>query len=170
MGARKIIIVNRGPERLARILRDFGDERVVGILWTSDVVAQVMTACRPFNEPHFVMVNASAESAYRLAVSLMGRGTVLDVHAGVKGAEGKPKILHELDLNGDIHYKLQCFQATHGSSMRSNELARDLIAGGRMPLLDRMTNSSERFPANRLGDALKRASDRDSLKVIVDWE
>jgi threonine dehydrogenase-like Zn-dependent dehydrogenase len=170
MGARRIILVNRGRERLERVLRDFGGPDVAGIPWEDDVVQRVLAACAPFAAPHFVMVNASAEPAYRLAAALMGYGTVLDAHAGVKGAGGKPAIMHEIDLNRDIHYKLQCFQATHGSSMRGIELARGLIAEGRMPLLGRMTEASERFPHERLGDALRRASDRDSLKVIVEWD
>jgi L-iditol 2-dehydrogenase len=169
MGARKIILVNRGPERLARALECFGDERVVGLPWTPDVAARVRRECAPFNEPHFVMVCASAESAYRLAVELMGYGTVLDAHAGVKGAGGKPRIAHELDLNNDVHYKLQCYQATHGSTMRGIGLAHALINGGRLPLLGRMTDGTERFPHTEIGKAIARAADRDSLKVIVDW-
>jgi L-iditol 2-dehydrogenase len=169
MGARRIIVVNRGVERLQRVLRDFGDERVVGIQWGDDVVERVLAECRPFNEPHFVMVNASAEAAYRLATELMGYGTVLDAHAGVKGAAGKPRIAHEVDLNNDVHYKLQCFQATHGSSMRGINLARSFIGEGRLPRLDRMTDASERFPHTRILEAIRRAADGDSLKVIIDW-
>lgn len=170
MGARKVILVNRGRERLERALRDFGDSRTVGVPWDADVVERVRAECAPFNEPHFVMVNASAEPAYRLATALMGYGTVLDAHAGVKGAGGKPRIAHEVDLNADIHYRLQCFQATHGSSMRGIELARSFIAGGRLPRLGLMTGPSERFPHGRLLDAIRRASDPDSLKVIVEWD
>ncbi len=169
LGARKVILVNRGQERLGRVLEDFGNEKVVGLRWEGDIVGRVLAECRPFNEPHFIMVNASAEPAYRLATSLMGSGTVLDAHAGVKGAQGKPRIAHEIDLNRDIHYRLQCYQATHGSSMRGIALAAAMIAGGRLPLLGRMTGLSERFTHQRLGDALRRAGDRDSLKVIVDW-
>ena len=173
MGARKVIVVNRGAARLERVMRDFGGAeagRVVGLPWTEDIVAQVRAECRPFNEPHFVMVNASAEAAYRLAAELMGAGTVLDAHAGVKGAGGKPKILHEIDLNRDIHYRLQCYQTTHGSSMRGIRLARDMIQSGALPLLDRMTDRSERFPHGEIGAAIARASGPDSLKVIIDWE
>ncbi|GAB1483963.1 hypothetical protein MASR2M78_27800 [Treponema sp.] len=87
MGARKVILINRGAERLARVLKDFGNEKVVGLPWTPDVKERVLAECAPFNEPHFIMVNASAEAAYRLAVDLMGYGTVMDAHAGVKGAK-----------------------------------------------------------------------------------
>ncbi len=170
MGARKVIMVNRGVERLQRVVRDFGNERVVGLPWTDDVREKVLKECAPFNEPHFVMVNASAEAAYRLAVSLMGYGTVLDAHAGVKGAAGKPRIAHEVDLNNDIHYKLQCYQATHGSSMLGIGLARKLINEGKLPLLSRMTNESERFPHTRILDAINRASQGDSLKIIINWD
>ena len=170
MGARKIILVNRGPERLVRVLRDFGGANVVGLRWDENVVANVRQECRPFNEPHFVMINASAEAAYQLGPQLMGYGTVLDAHAGVKGATGKPKIFHQIDLNNDIHYRLQCYQATHGSGLRSIRLAQQLIATGKLPRLDRMTNATERFPANQLRQAITRAADTDSLKVIVDWE
>ena len=170
MGARKIILVNRGAARLSRVLRDFADPRVVGLQWTDDVRERVLAECRPFNEPHFVMVNASAEAAYRLAVSLLGYGTVLDAHAGVKGASGKPRIAQEVDLNNDIHYKLQCYQATHGSSMRGIGLAHSFIQERRLPLLSCMTDSTERFPHTRIADAIRRASDPDSLKVIIDWE
>ncbi|MEO8409220.1 MAG: alcohol dehydrogenase catalytic domain-containing protein [Propionivibrio sp.] len=169
MGARKVIMVNRGPERLQRVLRDFADARLTGLLWTDDVRERILAACRPFNEPHFVMINASSESAYRLATTLMGYGTVLDAHAGVKGAAGKPAIVHGIDLNNDIHYKLQCYQATHGSSRRGIELAREMINGRQLPLLDRMTNASERFAHDQILPAIKRAADADSLKVIVDW-
>ena len=47
----------------------------------------VMRECQPFNEPHFVMINAPCREAYELAPKLMGYGTVLDGHAGVKGGQ-----------------------------------------------------------------------------------
>jgi len=169
MGARKVILVNRGKERLERVLRDFGDERVVGLPWDDDVVENVLAECKPFNEPHFVMVNAPAAPAYDLAPKLMGYGTVLDGHAGVKGAAGKPRIPLEIDLNNDIHYRLQCYHATHGSSMRGIKLAAKFISEGRLPKLDLMTNDSERFRFTDIDKAISRAADSDSLKVIMDW-
>jgi threonine dehydrogenase-like Zn-dependent dehydrogenase len=169
MGARKVIVVNRGARRLERMLLSFGDDKVVGILWADDARDRILAACRPFNEPHFVMVCASAEPAYRLAASLMGYGTVFDAHAGVKGANGKPRIVHEVDLNGDIHYKLQCYHATHGSTMRGIKLASSLIEENKLPLLGRMTDNTERYPHTNIKGAIDRASDPDSLKVIIDW-
>lgn len=170
MGARKIILVNRGQERLERVLRDFGDERTVGIRWDDDAVTNILAECKPFNEPHFVMMNAPAEPGYRLAVQLMGYGTVMDGHAGVKGAGGKPRIAHEVDLNNDIHYKLQVYQATHGSNWHGIGLARDLLTRGGLPKIDLMTDDSERFPHSQLHAAIQRAADKDSLKVIINWE
>jgi len=170
MNARKVILVNRGEARLQRVLKDFNDPRVVGFKWTDDVHTKVMEACKPFNEPHFIMITASAEQAYRLGISLMGYGTVLDAHAGVKGASGKPKIMHEIDLNQDIHYKLQCYQATHGSSQRGVQMAGQLIDDDKLPLLGRMTYDSERFGHTQIKEAITRAADKDSLKVIIDWE
>jgi len=170
MGARKIILINRGKERLERVMRDFGDERTVGVVWDDDVVGNTLRECQPFNEPHFVMVNAPAEPGYRLATQLMGYGTVLDGHAGVKGAAGKPKIMHEVDLNNDIHYKLQVYQATHGSNWHGIGLARDMLVGGGMDKLDLMTNDSERFHHTEIIEAIHRAEDKDSLKVIINWE
>lgn len=170
MGARKIIVVNRGAARLERVLRDFGDERVVGVRWDADVVPNVFRACRPFNEPHFVMMNAPAREGYELAVKLMGYGTVLDAHAGVKGAGGKPRIAHEVDLNNEVHYKLQCYQATHGSSMHGIRLARQLLSDGKLPKLGLMTDATERFPPGEIEAALRRAADPDSLKVIINWD
>jgi len=170
MGARKIIMINRGAERLERVIRDFGDEGTVGLRWDEDVVEKVFAACKPFNEPHFVMVNAPVLPAYELAVKLVGYGTVLDGHAGVKGAGGKPRIAHEIDLNNDIHYKLQCYQATHGSGMHGIGLAHRFLSEGGLPLIDRMTNASERFPHTQLREAIERAADPDSLKVIVEWD
>jgi len=170
MDARKIILVNRGQERLERVLRDFGDERVVGLRWDENVVSAVLHECKPFNEPHFVMINAPCREAYELAPKLMGYGTVLDGHAGVKGAGGKPRIAHEIDLNNDIHYRLQCYQATHGSSMHGIRLAHQFLSEGRLPKIGLMTNPTERFPHTQLKQAIARAADSDSLKVIVDWE
>lgn len=170
MGARKVILVNRSESRLNRVLKDFADPRVVGFTWTDDIHTKIMEACKPFNEPHFIMISASAEQAYRLGVSLMGYGTVIDAHAGVKGSMGKPKIMHEIDLNRDIHYKLQCYQATHGSSQRSIQMAGNLIDSGKLPLLGNMTYDSERFGHGQIKEAIERASDSDSLKVIIDWE
>lgn len=169
MGARKIIMINRGAERLERVLRDFGDERVVGLRWDDKVVENVYAACRPFNAPHFVMVNAPCREAYELSTKLMGYGTVLDVHAGVKGAGGKPRIAHEIDLNNDIHYKLQCYQATHGSSMHGIGLAHQLLSENKLPNIGKMTNASEKFPHTQIGAAINKASSSDSLKVIIDW-
>ncbi len=170
MGARKIILVNRGAERLERVIDDFGDERVVGIRWDDHVVEKVFAACKPFNEPHFVMMNVPAREGYELSVRLMGYGTVLDAHAGVKGAGGKPRIAHEVDLNNDVHYKLQCYQATHGSSMQGIRLAHELLTGGKLPKLGLMTNASERFGRGQILQAIQRAADRDSLKVIIDFD
>ncbi len=169
MKARKIILVNRGLERLQRVLRDFGDDTVVGVRWDDQVVENVLKECQPFNEPHFVMVNAPCREAYELAPKLMGYGTVLDGHAGVKGAGGKPRIPLEVDLNNDIHYRLQCYQATHGSSMRGIRLAQQFLSEGRLPKIGLMTNASERFRHDQLKQAIARAADSDSLKVIVDW-
>ncbi len=170
MNARKIILVNRGKERLDRVLRDFGDETVVGLRWDEGVVDRVLQECLPFNEPHFVMINVPAQAGYELAPKLLGYGTVLDAHAGVKGADGKPRIAHEVDLNNDIHYRLQCYQATHGSSMRGIRLAHRFLSQGKLPGIGRMTDDSERFGPSRLREAIERAADSDSLKVIVDWE
>jgi len=170
MGARKIILVNRGAERLQRVLRDFGAPNVVGLPWDENVVERVFAECKPFNEPHFVMVNASAAPAYELATKLMGYGTVMDAHAGVKGPTGKPRIAHEVDLNNDIHYKLQCYQATHGSGPHGIDLAARMLAENRLPLLDKMTNASERFPHSQIAQAVQRAADSDSLKVIIEWD
>lgn len=170
IGARKIILVNRGKERLQRVLRDFGDDRVDGILWDDAIVESVFAKCRPFNEPHFVMVNAPVETGYRLATELMGSGTVMDGHAGVKAAGGKPRIAHEVDLNNDIHYKLQVYQATHGSSWHGIGLARDMLVRGGLPGIDRMTNETERFRPDQLLQAIRRADEKDSLKVIIDWD
>lgn len=170
MGARKVILVNRGAERLERVLRDFGNERVVGIRWDEKVVERVFAACKPFNEPHFVMMNAPCREGYELSVKLMGYGTVLDAHAGVKGAGGKPRIAHEVDLNNDIHYKLQCLQATHGSSMHGIGLAHRLLCEGRLPKLGLMTNDTERFRPHQILEAINRAADSDSLKVVINFD
>jgi threonine dehydrogenase-like Zn-dependent dehydrogenase len=170
MGAQKVILANRGIERMQRVLRDFGNEKVVGVEWNEDVVKNVLAQCKPFNEPHFVMMNAPAEAGYRLSTELLGYGTVLDAHAGVKGAKGKPNIAHEVDLNNDIHYKLQCYQATHGSNWHGIGLAREMINGKKLPLLDKMTHSSERFHHSQIREAIARAADKDSLKVIINFE
>jgi threonine dehydrogenase-like Zn-dependent dehydrogenase len=170
MNARKIIVVNRGQERLDRVMRDFADERTVGIKWDDAVVDNVLAACKPFNEPHFVMMNVPHRVGYELAVQLMGYNTVLDAHAGVKGPDGKPAVNHHLDLNNDVHYKLQCYQATHGSSMHGIRLAADMLRDGSLPNLGKMTNESEVFGRHQLKEAIHRAMDADSLKVIVDWD
>ncbi len=170
MNARKVIIINRSRERLERVMKDFADSRVIGFLWTEDVRDRILAECAPFNEPHFVMVNASAEAAYRLAADLIGYATVLDAHAGVKSAVGKPEILHTIDLNKDIHYRLQCYQATHGSTMTGINAARELINNRQLPKLDLMTSDSERFHHSEILQALARAADKDSLKIIIDFE
>ena len=170
MKARKIIVVNRGQERLQRVMRDFGDDSVVGLKWDEKIVEAVLRECKPFNEPHFVMVNAPCPAAYELAPKLMGYGTVLDAHAGVKGAGGKPRLAYELDLNNDVHYRLQCYQATHGSSMHGIRVAHQFLSERRLPKIDLMTNDSERFHHGDILKAIDRAMDPDSLKVIIDWD
>ncbi|MEZ6088669.1 MAG: alcohol dehydrogenase catalytic domain-containing protein [Pirellulaceae bacterium] len=170
MKARKIILINRGRERLERVLSDFGDHRVVGVRWDEHVVENTLAHCKPFNEPHFVMVNAPVKEAYDLAPKLMGYGTVLDGHAGVKGADGKPRIAHEIDLNNDIHYRLQCYQATHGSSMHGIRFAHRFLSEGLLPKIDLMTNETEVFGRDQIHAAISRAADKDSLKVIIDWQ
>ncbi len=170
MGARKIILVNRGHQRLERVMTDFGDERTVGILWDENVVKNVFEACKPFNEPHFIMMNVPHEAGYNLSTKLLGYNTVLDAHAGVKGPTGKPQIMHSVDLNNDIHYKLQCYQATHGSTMHGINLAHEMLVSNKLPLLNKMTREDEYFGKDKLLQAIQRADDRDSLKVIVNWD
>ena len=170
MGARKIIMVNRGMDRLSRVLNDFGDKSVVGITWDEHVVDKVFEQCKPFNEPHFVMMNAPCREGYELSTKLMGYGTVLDAHAGVKGAEGKPRIAQEVDLNNQIHYKLQCYQATHGSTWHGIKLAGDFISQNKLPKLGLMTKPSERFCPDQMLEAIQKASSKDSLKVIINWD
>jgi len=170
MKARKIIIINRGQERLDRVLTDFGDQRTVGIIWSDNVVQKVFKECEPFNEPHFVMMNVPHRAGYELATQLIGYNTVLDAHAGVKGPDGKPNIIHKLDLNNDVHYKLQCYQATHGSSMHGINLAHKMLLEGQLPKLNKMTRQDEYFDKSQILEAIKRADDRDSLKVIINWD
>lgn len=170
MNARKIIIINRGAERLERVMRDFGDERTVGLRWDNDVVENVKEACKPFNEPHFVMMNVPHAAGYELATQLIGYNTVFDAHAGVKGPDGKPPIIHQLDLNNDVHYKLQCYQATHGSTMRGINMAHELISKHQLDKLPLMTNESEKFHHSQLLEAIHKADASDSLKVIVNWD
>ncbi|GAB1483964.1 hypothetical protein MASR2M78_27810 [Treponema sp.] len=45
-----------------------------------------------------------------------------------------------------------------------------MIAEHKLPLLDRMTHEDERFPHTRIKEAIERAADSDSLKVIIDWK
>ncbi|MCM5663078.1 alcohol dehydrogenase catalytic domain-containing protein [Galbibacter mesophilus] len=170
MKARKIILVNRGEERLQRVLDDFGDETTVGLLWDNDIEEKIFKECRPFNEPHFIMMNVPHEAGYELATKLMGYNTVLDAHAGVKGPEGKPAIMRNVDLNNDIHYKLQCYQATHGSSMHGINLAYEMLLNDQLPNLHKMTRPDEIFKQNQIKEAILRGDDKDSLKVIIDWD
>lgn len=170
MNARKIIVINRGAERLDRVMRDFGDEKTIGLRWDENVVENVKEACKPFNEPHFVMMNVPHAAGYELATQLIGYNTVFDAHAGVKGPEGKPPIIHELDLNNDVHYKLQCYQATHGSTMRGINMAHELISEQRLNKLPLMTNETEKFHHRHLKEAIHKADASDSLKVIVNWD
>lgn len=116
------------------------------------------------------MMNVPCREGYELAVKLMGYGTVLDAHAGVKGAGGKPRIAHEVDLNNDVHYKLQCYQATHGSTMRGIKLAHRLLTEGKLPKIGMMTDASERFRPEQMDAALARAAESDSLKVIINFD
>ncbi len=170
MGARKIIVVNRGEQRLNRVIRDFGNDKTIGLRWDEHVVENVFEACKPFNEPHFIMMNVPHQSGYELATKLVGYNTVVDAHAGIKGPDGKPPFMHELDLNNDVHYKLQCYQATHGSSMFGINMAHELISKKQLPLINKMTNDTEKFPHHQIKEAIHRAADSDSLKVIIDWD
>ncbi len=54
--------------------------------------------------------------------------------------------------------------------MHGIRLAHQFLSQGGLPLLDRMTNDTERFPETKLREAVERAADADSLKVIVHWD
>jgi len=45
-----------------------------------------------------------------------------------------------------------------------------MLIGGGMTNLDLMTNDSERFHHTQIIEAIHRAEDKDSLKVIINWE
>ena len=54
--------------------------------------------------------------------------------------------------------------------MHGIRLAHRFLSEGRLPKIDLMTNDSERFPHSRILEAIDRATDPDSLKVIIDWD
>jgi L-iditol 2-dehydrogenase len=83
---------------------------------------------------------------------------------------GKPRIEHTVDMNNDIHYRLQCYQATHGSGMHGIRLAHQMLAGKHLPQIHRMTYDNERFHHSQILKAIYRAADSDSLKIIINWE
>jgi hypothetical protein len=45
-----------------------------------------------------------------------------------------------------------------------------MINGKKLPLLDRMTNSTERFGHSQIKKAIERSADSDTLKVIINWD
>jgi hypothetical protein len=49
-------------------------------------------------------------------------------------------------------------------------MAHELLVGGKLPKLGLMTHASERFGPNQILEAIKRADDKDSLKVIVNFD
>jgi L-iditol 2-dehydrogenase len=53
--------------------------------------------------------------------------------------------------------------------MHGIRLAQQMLAEGRLPKIDLMTNDTERFGPEDLLKAIDRAADSDSLKVIVEW-
>jgi len=67
-------------------------------------------------------------------------------------------------------YALQCYQATHGSGLHGIRLAHKLLSEKRLPLIGRMTYDNERFHHSQIREAIERAADRDSLKVIINWD
>jgi hypothetical protein len=44
------------------------------------------------------------------------------------------------------------------------------LSEARLPRIDLMTDSSERFPHTKIQEAIERAADPDSLKVIIEWD
>ena len=58
----------------------------------------------------------------------------------------------------------------HGPNWHGIGLARDMLIGGGMTKLDLMTNDSERFHHTEIIEAIHRAEDKDSLKVIINRE
>lgn len=48
--------------------------------------------------------------------------------------------------------------------------ARDLIANNTLSKIGLMNNSNERFRPDQMDAAIRRASDSDSLKVIINWD
>ena len=53
-----------------------------------------------------------------------------------------------------LYYKLQCYQATHGSSMYGINLAADMLREGKLPKLGAMTNESEIFSRHQIKEAI----------------
>ena len=54
--------------------------------------------------------------------------------------------------------------------MRGIRLAHQFLSEGRLPKIDRMTGDNERFGPSQIREAIDRASDPDSLKIIIDWD
>jgi hypothetical protein len=53
--------------------------------------------------------------------------------------------------------------------MHGIRLAHQMLTETGMPLIDHMTNETERFRPAQMLEAIERAADKDSLKVIIDW-
>jgi len=56
------------------------------------------------------------------------------------------------------------------SSMHGIGLAQKLLAEKRLPLIDRMTCDNERFHHSQICEAIDRAADKDSLKIVIEWD
>ena len=54
--------------------------------------------------------------------------------------------------------------------MHGIRLAHQFLTEGRLPKIGLMTNDTENFQHTKLDEAIARASDSDSLKIIVDWD
>ena len=54
--------------------------------------------------------------------------------------------------------------------MHGVNLAQKLLSEHKLPNIGKMTNDSERFPHTKILEAIHRAADGDSLKVIINWD
>jgi L-iditol 2-dehydrogenase len=156
-GAAKVILIDVNPSRLALAERVGADALVDGS--ASDPIEAVrdLTDGRGAD---VVITAAASKPAQEQALSMASARGRVSLFGGLP--KDDPIIRSDSNL---IHYQELTVVGAYGSAPRHNREALELIASGRVPVDDLIT---DRLPLDRVADAIDIVARGEGIKVVIE--
>ncbi len=162
VGASKIVLVQRSPQRLEKAVFTGADVYVSSTL--EDPVERILNETKGRGADAVIVACASGE-AQKQAIQIVAKRGNVNFFGGLpkSDTEGTASPFIQFDSNL-VHYKESSITGTHGGSNSHCEIALDMISSGRIRAKEYI---SFRFGLSHFQEALRTAEEKKGLKVFV---